>query len=135
MKIFFAGSIRGGRQLRPLYHQIIRLLRDMGHEIVSEHVASETLLDTEARLSDREIFESDIRFIDECECLVAEVTVPSTGVGYEICYAVAGNKKVVCLYKAGTNVSAMVTGNSSITPIPYTGVEELKAALRRVIPS
>ncbi|HIH44750.1 MAG TPA: deoxyribonucleoside 5'-monophosphate N-glycosidase [Candidatus Methanoperedenaceae archaeon] len=129
MRIFFAGSIRGGRQLRPLYREIICLLSDMGHEIVSEHVASETLLEAEAKMSDREIFESDIRFIDECECMVAEVTMPSTGVGYEICYAVESNKKVVCLYKAGTNVSAMVTGNSRITSIPYAVIEELKDAL------
>jgi hypothetical protein len=40
MKIFFAGSIRGGRSMLPVYIQIIDILKKQGHTVVSEHVAS-----------------------------------------------------------------------------------------------
>lgn len=129
MRIFFAGSIRGGRNLLPVYKQIIQLLKKLGHTIVSEHVASAKLEEAEAKLTDEEIFKSDIRFIDECDCLVAEVTMPSTGVGYEICYAVSRNKRVLCLYKEGTNVSAMVLGNKDLILIPYVNTEDLRESL------
>ncbi len=129
MRIFFAGSIRSGRSLLSVYKRIIQLLKNQGHTIVSEHVASSKLEEAEEVLTEEEIFSSDIRFIDECDCLVAEVTIPSTGVGYEICYAVSKGKRVLCLYKDGANVSAMVLGNGRVIPIPYTDMEGLKVSL------
>ncbi|MBU4374561.1 MAG: nucleoside 2-deoxyribosyltransferase [Euryarchaeota archaeon] len=129
MRIFFAGSIRSGRNLLPVYKQIIQLLKKMGHTIVSEHVASTRLEEAEAKLTDEEIFKSDTGFIDECDCLIAEVTMPSIGVGYEICYAVSKGKRVLCLYKKGTNVSAMVLGNKDLISIPYINTEYLRENL------
>ncbi len=129
MRIFFAGSIRGGRELLPVYIRIIQLLKKLGHTIVSEHVASTRLEEAEARLTEEEIFRSDIRFIDGCDCLVAEVTVPSIGVGYEICYAVSKGKRVICVYKKGASVSAMVLGNRHVTAIPYENVEGLEKSI------
>ena len=108
------------------YKQIIALLKKMGHEVVSEHVASPGLEEAEARLTDEEIFNSDTGFIDDSDCIVADVTVPSIGVGYEICYAVSGGKRVVCVYKEGTNVSAMVLGNKDVKSIGYRNMEELE---------
>ncbi|MDO9098270.1 MAG: nucleoside 2-deoxyribosyltransferase [Candidatus Methanoperedens sp.] len=129
MRIFFAGSIRGGRELLPVYMQIIQLLKKMGHTIVSEHVASTRLEEAEARLAEEEIFNSDIGFIDESDCVVADVTVPSIGVGYEICYAVSRGKRVLCVYKEGTNVSAMVLGNRRVTALSYVDIEGLEKSL------
>ncbi len=112
-----------------VYKQIIALLKKSGHDVVSEHVASSKLEEDEAKRTDEEIFLSDTGFIDECECLVADVTVPSIGVGYEICYAVSKGKRVLCLYKEGTNVSAMVLGNKLVISIPYVNVEGLEKSL------
>ncbi|MDP2846209.1 MAG: nucleoside 2-deoxyribosyltransferase [Candidatus Methanoperedens sp.] len=129
MKIFFAGSIRGGRSMLSEYRQIVALLKKLGHEVVSEHVASSGLEEAEARLTEEEIFNSDLGFIDECDCIVADVTVPSIGVGYEICYAVSRGKRVLCVYKEGTNVSAMVLGNRGVTALSYVDVEGLEKGL------
>ncbi len=129
MRIFFAGSIRGGRSMLSEYRQIVTLLKKLGHEVVSEHVASTKLEEAEARLTEEEIFNSDIWFIDECDCVVADVTVPSIGVGYEICYAVSRGKRVLCVYKGGTNVSAMVLGNRGVTALSYVDVEGLEKRL------
>ena len=43
--------------------------------------------------------------------LVAEVSTPSHGVGYEIGYALSLNKPVLCLHKKTIKVSKMITGN------------------------
>ncbi len=129
MKIFFAGSIRGGRSMLSIYKQIIQSLKEMGHALVSEHVASTKLEEAEAKLTDEEIFRSDTGFIEECDCLVAEVTIPSTGVGYEICYAVSKGKRVLCIYNEGANVSAMVLGNRHLSSLQYMNIKDLEKSL------
>lgn len=112
-----------------IYKQIIQSLKEMGHTLVSEHVASTKLEEAEAKLTDEEIFRSDIDFIEECDCLVAEVTIPSTGVGYEICYAVSKGKRVLCIYMEGANVSAMVLGNRHLSSLQYMNIKDLEKSL------
>lgn len=130
MKIFFAGSIRGGRSMLPVYIQIVDILKKHGHKVMSEHVASVDLEKIETKITDEEIFNNDIGYVNECECLVADVTIPSIGTGYEICYAVSKGKKVLCTYKEDANVSAMVRGNDRIISVPYKNMEELEKNLR-----
>ena len=129
MKIFFAGSIRGGRSMLPVYIQIVDILKKQGHTVVSEHVASVDLEKIEAKITDEEIFNNDIGYVNECECLVADVTIPSIGTGYEICYAVLKGKQVLCIYRDDANVSAMVRGNKYIVSVSYKNMEELEKTL------
>lgn len=134
MKIFFAGSIRGGRVMLPVYIQIVELLKKIGYTVVSEHVASDTLEEIEAKISDEEIFNDDLGYIDECECLVADVTIPSVGVGYEICYAISKKKLVLCVYMENANVSAMIRGNRRVVTVQYKNMEELEHAFTVNLP-
>jgi len=129
MKIFFAGSIRGGRIMLPIYIQIVDILKKQGHKVVSEHVSSVDLEKIEAKITDEEIFNNDIGYVNECEYLVADVTIPSIGTGYEICYAVSKGKKVLCIYREDANVSAMVRGNNRIISVSYKNMEELETTL------
>ncbi len=129
MKIFFAGSMRGGRSMLKDYVQIVKILKEMGHEVLSEDVVTIELELSKVRLTDEEIFEIDSRLIENCDYFVAEVTVNSIGVGYEICYAVSKGKPVLCLYQQDTNVSAMVLGNRYVTSIPYLNFAELRENL------
>jgi nucleoside 2-deoxyribosyltransferase len=43
--------------------------------------------------------------------LIAEVSVPSHGVGYEIGFALGLRKPVLALYQEGRKVSKMISGN------------------------
>jgi nucleoside 2-deoxyribosyltransferase len=113
----------------PVYIQILDILKNQGHKVVSEHVASVDLEKIEAKITDSEIFNNDIGYVDECECLVADVTIPSIGTGYEICYAVSKGKKVLCIYREDANASAMVRGNDRIISIPYKTMEDLEKIL------
>ena len=76
-----------------------------------------------------EIYKRDVNWINECDILIAEVTVPSLGVGYEIGYAESLNKKIICLYQANENLSAMIKGNENITQISYNNIDELLTKL------
>ena len=113
----------------PEYIQIVDILKKQGHKVVSEHVASIDLEKIEAKITDEEIFNNDIGYVNECECLVADVTIPSIGTGYEICYAVSKGKKVLCIYREDANISAMVRGNNSIISVSYKNMGELETTL------
>jgi nucleoside 2-deoxyribosyltransferase len=127
MKIYFAGSIRGGRDDAALYQRIIARLTDYG-EVLTEHVGSEGLtLTGERELSDEAIYRRDIAWLMEADVVVAEVSMPSHGVGYEIASAEAVGKPVLCLYRqsAERRLSAMLSGNSALQCVSYETDEDL----------
>jgi len=97
-----------------------------GVEVLSEHVARETVFDDERGMSEQEIFMRDVGGIQQCDCLVAEVSVHSIGVGYEICHAVGLEKPVLCVYERDSNVSAMVLGNKGVVAQSYGNLDELR---------
>ena len=93
INIYFAGAIRGGRQDSVWYKIIIEILGQHGH-VFTEHVGSENLIYGEKGLHDRDLHDRDLIWIRQCQVLIAEVTVPSLGVGYEIGRAVAYKKPI-----------------------------------------
>ena len=112
MNIYFACSITGGREFEPVYQAIIAALLADGHTIPTAHLAGSDVLALEAVASPRAVYERDIAWISGCEALVAEVSTPSHGVGYEIAYALSIGKPVLCLHQADQIISKMLSGNS-----------------------
>jgi len=53
----------------------------------------------EKKLTDTEILERDMQWLSQAHVVVAEVTQPSLGVGFEIARAVTLNKPVLCLFR------------------------------------
>jgi len=111
MKIFLSASIRGGRDMLHVYIKIVELLRHHGHEVLSWHVADSELEDKESLMTEQEIYEHDMELLVRSDCVIAEVSTPSIGVGYEICRALQLNLPVLCLYAPHSRVSAMILGN------------------------
>ncbi len=129
MKIYFAGSIRGGRSDRKLYSRLIDYLGRSG-EVLTEHVGLVDVTSTgEKNMSDHQIFERDLAWLQAADVVIAEVTTPSLGVGYELGRAETLGKPVLCLFRSGTGVSlsAMVAGNAGLECAEYTGWDELRA--------
>ena len=131
MKIYFAGSIRGGRIDAPVYQSLIEYLSSFG-EVLTEHVGKTILSEKgEDGPNDRSIYDRDMAWLSACDLLVAEVSVPSLGVGYELGYAVALKKPILCLYKSGTGrpLSAMIAGSPGIRTAVYSSIDEAKVVL------
>lgn len=110
-KIFLSGSIRGGRQLLETYRFMFDILEEAGAEVLSWHVADPELEKTEMKMTEEEIYARDMGLLVKSDALIAEVTVPSMGVGYEICRALVQGIPVLCLYSPDAAVSAMILGN------------------------
>jgi 2'-deoxynucleoside 5'-phosphate N-hydrolase len=131
MKIYFAGSIRGGRTDAPAYQSMIEYLSSFG-EVLTEHVGDPSLGDKgDDGPDDRHIHNRDMAWLSACDFLVAEVSVPSLGVGYELGHAVAMKKSVLCLYKSepGRPLSAMIAGSPGIQTAMYSSIDEAKRIL------
>lgn len=128
LKIYFGGSIKGGRSKVEDYKKIVDYLKTVG-TVLDEHVADSNLKSTGETIGPVEIYKRDVNWINKCDILIAEVTVPSLGVGYEIGYAESLNKKIICLYQANENLSAMIKGNENITQISYNNIDELLTEL------
>ncbi|MDQ3076095.1 MAG: nucleoside 2-deoxyribosyltransferase [bacterium] len=128
MKIYFAGSIRGGRDDIELYIQIIELLKSYG-EVLTEVGNKEISTKSDNRPTDVYIHDRDIMWLKDSDVMIAEVTNPSLGVGYEIGKAEEMNKTIVCLYRKqdGRALSSMIRGSSKVAVLDYESIDELKA--------
>ena len=132
MDIYFAGSIRGGRSDVELYATLIETLAEHG-TVLTEHVGAADVQENEqqAGMTDAEIHDQDLAWLREADAVVAEVTTPSLGVGYEIGRAVAWETPVLGLYRPDGEhtLSAMARGNDAVEVLEYRDPAEIEADL------
>lgn len=133
-KIYFAGSIRGGRADAELYRRIIDRINE-NNEVLTEHVGASSLEAMgEDGMSDREIYEKDVARLRECDMVIAECSTPSLGVGYELAFAEALGKPVHIFHDPARGaLSAMLTGNSYFDINCYTDEDELFSRLDELL--
>jgi nucleoside 2-deoxyribosyltransferase len=111
MNVYFACSITGGRAFESAYQEFARFLLENGHEVPTAHLAESNVIALEKVIDPREVYDRDVCWIRACDALIAEVSAPSHGVGYEIGFALEHGKPVLCLAQNGITVSKMITGN------------------------
>ncbi len=102
--------------------------------MLTEHIGNKNLSSYgESSRTDEDIYTRDVSWVDEADVVVADVSVTSLGVGYEIGYAEAKGKKIICLYQEeeGKRLSAMVGGNKKIILIEYKDGNEGKELLAK----
>ena len=130
-KVYFAGSIRGGREDAAVYKRMIDYI-NMTDIVLTEHIGLGNLsVKTRTKEDDVHIYERDTEWIRASDVLIAECTSPSHGVGYELAYAEARNIPVHIFYdKSKANVSAMLNGNTRFKLYPYEREAEIYPVLR-----
>lgn len=132
MKIYFAGSVRGGRENAADYNKIISALQK-DHVVLTVHLGDSKLTSSGENLPESVIFARDVAWIRESDTLVADVSVHAIGVGWEIGFAESLGKRIICLYNSNSEkkISTMIEGNPSITKVKYKTVDE---ALEKLLP-
>jgi hypothetical protein len=132
-KVYFAGSIRGGRGDAALYRQIIQYIQRTDR-VLTEHVGDLNLAAKEKGVKDRAIYEQDTAWLRESDLVIAECTCPSLGVGYELAYAERFDKPVYIFYrKSETQLSAMLSGDSYYHIFPYETLSDVTIQLDRIL--
>jgi hypothetical protein len=135
MNIYFACSITGGRDDEAVYQAIVDALLADGHEVPTAHIAKPEVVSLENVVEPEDVFTRDVEWINNSEALIAEVSTPSHGVGYEIAYALSISKPVLCCHQKGVKVSKMITGNNNpqLTVHSYTDLDEAQRLVRSFI--
>ena len=131
MKIYFSASISGGRDQAHLYPAIIEALEAKG-EVLTAFLGDQGITRLgESEMTPEEIYRRDIDLITQCDMMVADVTVPSLGVGVEIAHAQQLGKPVLALFqpKEGRRLSAMIEGDPNVAVRKYYSIIEAREAI------
>ena len=133
-KVYFAGSIRGGRQDAELYKRMIQYIQRK-HVVLTEHVGDLSLSKIEHSPGcQAAIYEQDTAWLRESDVIIAECTTPSLGVGYELAYAERYAKPVHIFYNPSrTHLSAMLSGDNYFLLHPYQAEEEIYPVLDDIL--
>ncbi|MBQ6652075.1 MAG: nucleoside 2-deoxyribosyltransferase [Prevotella sp.] len=133
-KVYFAGSIRGGRIDAERYRRMIEYISQTA-VVLTEHVGSSKLsLVEQGRERDAQIYNQDTSWLRESDLLIGECTCPSLGVGYELAYAEAHGIPCHIFYdKNKTQLTAMLTGNPYFKIYPYEKEEEIYNQLDKIL--
>jgi nucleoside 2-deoxyribosyltransferase len=127
MKIYFAGSIRGGRESVLLYKYIIEQLEDYG-DVLDKHIGDVNLSAWgEKDLDDASIKTRDQAWINEADVMIAEISQPSHGVGFEIGLAQHLDKPILALFReqTGRRPSPMIAGSPRISVKHYRNESDI----------
>jgi nucleoside 2-deoxyribosyltransferase len=132
-KIYFAGSIRGGRIDAELYGRLIKHMQK-DNIVLTEHIGSPHLNLMEQGKRDIDIYDEDTAWLRESDIVIAECTSPSLGVGYEMAYAEKLGKPCHIFYdRSKTQLSAMLTGNPYFHIHPYEAEDEIYNILNTIV--
>ena len=111
-KVYFACSVRGGGDTSH-YLALLTTIKEAGGEVLSEIFVNDAIQFSGSPLPEPQIYARDISMIQDADIIIAEVTNPSLGVGYELGYAENLHKPILCLFDTNSQkkLSAMVKGN------------------------
>ncbi|MGH7218384.1 MAG: nucleoside 2-deoxyribosyltransferase [Candidatus Microsaccharimonas sp.] len=135
-KIYFACSIRGGRDDAETYGELVTHITTQAVAL-SEIFADKKLTPSGSPGLSADIYAKDISWVKQADAIIAEVTNPSLGVGYEIAKAEEWEKPVLALFRetGERKLSAMIDGSPGLLVVRYTNIDEAKLAIDRFIRS
>lgn len=120
MKIYFCGSMTFDHSKASDYQKMIEKLESYG-EVLNKFVGNDKVKEFEPSY----VFKRDTSNLDISDLLVADVTVVSTGVGFEIGYFTTKNKPMLILYDKTKPVpSASVRGIVNSCVDNYSNIDE-----------
>ena len=123
LNIYFCGSMRGVAANKITYSAIVAELKKYGH-VLTEHVVNPTI---EYALNDADIYKKDWEAFGRADCMIAEVSAPSHGVGIELGWAILKpNLPILCLSNQikQYSTSPLITGCPLLTNKEYSSEEE-----------
>ena len=134
MKIYFACSIRGGRDDADAYAELALHIKTQA-TLLTEIFADGKLTSQGMNKPSRDIWTTDTNWVAESDAIIAEVTNPSLGVSYEIAKAEEWGKPVLALFRdtEDRKLSAMVDGSPNVKVIYYKNITDAKTAINAFI--
>lgn len=134
MIIYCAGPIKGNKTYQENYAQLVEIVNSLGHTALSEMSSK---FHSSIPLSSKQIYSRDLKWLDGSKLMIAEVSGPSLGVGFEISYALFVKKiPVLAVYhETAGQISSMITGcnNPKLVLHKYSNTEDLAKTVNSFI--
>jgi len=117
MQIYLACTVRGDRGAVSALRGLVASLEAEGHTVLTKHLLNDDVESAEAQLTERQVYERDIEWLEACDILIADASGSSFGVGFEVGYVLARSDRtrqwVLLLYSASRAdaVSRLIVGN------------------------
>ncbi|OGD62855.1 hypothetical protein A2160_05720 [Candidatus Beckwithbacteria bacterium RBG_13_42_9] len=112
MKVYFTASLTGKKLFGENYQKITSSLRRQGHQVFDEHIVNSTkekIMNESPgqRLAYIKLLNKNLRW---CDVVLAEVSYPSTSVGFEICLAMSRQKPVLAMHDERGDFPSLLEG-------------------------
>lgn len=109
-----------------------KAIKDSGHDMTSPWVLGAISSSDPAAV---DVFRRDREGAEGCDILVADVSVPSTGVGMEIMAAYKSGRRIVLVAKKGSVTSRMLLHMDRKQTLEYDTDDEVYDGLMRLLGS
>lgn len=129
-EVYFACSIRGGRDDANTYAELVEYIKQRV-VVLSEIFADGKLTSRGMNKPSRDIWRTDTDWVKKADGIIAEVTNPSLGVGYEIALAEMLGKPILALFRIDSDrkLSAMIDGAPGVQVCNYRELSDAKEAI------
>ncbi len=125
--------MRGDRGALGSTRALADAVEAQGHTVLTRHLLADDPDADESRLTERAVFERDLRWLEQADVLIAEASGSSYGVGFEVGYVIGRaertGQRVLLLYQADRRpqVSRLIAGNThpACTTYPYRDAADL----------
>lgn len=131
MRIYFGFTVAGDRSSLDIARWVVELLESKGHEVLTRHLVSDNAWEQDRLITPQQVYERDMRWLEQCDIFIAEVSGSSFGLGFETGYLLGTTaKKAFLLYKRDmeARISLLITGNTNPRCVlfPYIDLAEIE---------
>ena len=135
MRIYFGFTVRGDRSSLETAREMVRILEELGHEVLTRHLVDDNAGAADRRLGPQAVYTRDMAWLEQCDLFVAEVSGSSFGLGFEAGYLLGATQKSVILFYhlvAREQISLLITGNThpNCTLVPYSSMTDVETFMR-----
>jgi 2'-deoxynucleoside 5'-phosphate N-hydrolase len=116
LRIYLACTVRGDRGAVMALRELVGDLEAAGHAVLTKHLLDDNVDTAESALTEREVYDRDIKWLEACDLLIADASGSSFGVGFEVGYVLGRsdrtNQRVLLLYRTDRRaaISRLIVG-------------------------
>ncbi|MCS7182814.1 MAG: nucleoside 2-deoxyribosyltransferase [Thermoanaerobaculum sp.] len=135
MRVYLACAMTNPQRDLTAVRQLFQVLLQEGHEVLTPHVVHGPEPRGEEDLSDAQLAQRDLELLQQADCVVAEVSAPSHGVGVEIALALSRGKPALALAHRRAAVSRLLAGLPGLRLERYESMSEIAEHVRAFVNS
>jgi nucleoside 2-deoxyribosyltransferase len=138
MQIYFGFTVAGDRSAVTAARKIVGILEEMRHEVLTRHLVEDNAWEEDRSLTPKEVYLRDMKWLEQCDMFIAEVSGSSFGLGFETGYLLgATTKKLVLFFRRDveSRISLLITGitHPNCNLVPYSDLNEVEIWIRNYL--